>query len=152
GELGPAPRPAPAFNSPIHRFTKYDYWNYWRQRFVRHGGVERSARGARGYAIRRAFGAVCDGNAPRPAGCVSGAARGRTPVAPERAEFPREHFRVQDARRGVPPVGECGWLAQGTLPPAGHARARSILRPHERTRVDIFRGRPGRARRIRPSV
>ena len=74
-------------------------------------------------AVRRAVGArTCIGDAARAARRVSGAARRRPPAAAVRAELPRQHLRLQGARRRVDPVGERGRQPARGLQAAGPGR------------------------------
>ena len=103
-------------------------------------------------AVRRAVGAVRHRHAARQAGRVSRAARRRPPAAAVGAELPRQHLRLQDARRRVHPVGERRRQPEGGVQAAGSGDPGPVLRPHARPDLDVLRPRPGRrtsASRIR---
>ena len=65
-------------------------------------------------------------------------------------ELPREHFGLMTL--GVDSLGERRRLAERPVPAARHARARSVRRSDQGTRVDVFRTGPRRARWLRASL
>ena len=97
-------------------------------------------------------GPVRDRHAARQARRVSGAPRRRAPAAAVGAELPREHLRLQGARRRAPAVGERRRQPEGGIPAARHPRARSVLRSHQGAHQHVLRPRPRRARRLRAPV
>ena len=110
-----------------------------RQRSVRHGGAHRSRGAPRRDAVRRPVGAVRHRHAARQARRVPGAARRRAPAAADRAELPREHLRLQAARRRVHPVGERRREPEGGVQAARPRDPGSVLRSHEGARLDLLR-------------
>ena len=111
-----------------------------RQRPVRHGGADRPRREDADHAVRRSVGAVCARHAARQARGVSGAARRRASPAAVRAELPRQHLRLQDARRRADPVGERGRQPARTNTAARHRRARISSSIARRGRISTFFG------------
>ena len=108
------------------RLTEHvdDDWHHRRQRPVRHGGADRSRRA---HASRRR-------SAIRPGPYVLGTLRGKRVaflarhgaghrLLPTGAEFPREHLRLQDARRRVHPLGERRRQPEGGIQAARHRRS-----------------------------
>ena len=61
------------------------------------------------------------------------AARPGAPALPVGAALPRQHLRLQEARRGAHPVAERRRVAQGGAPAARLRDPRSVRRSHERT-------------------
>ena len=108
------------------------HWHHRRQRPVRHGRADRPRRADGHDAVRRSVGPVRARHAARQARRVPGAARRRASAAAVRAELPREHLRLQDARRRVDPLGERGRQPEGGVQAARHRRPRSVLRSHAR--------------------
>ena len=68
----------------------------------------------------------------------------RAPAAAVGAELPRQHLRLQGARRRVDPVGERRRQPARGLQAAGPRRAGSVLRPDARARQHVLWRRPGR--------
>ena len=103
-------------------------------------------------AVRRAVGSLRGRHASRQARGVSRAARRRAPAPAVGAELPRQHLRVQDARRGAHPLG------QRRRQPEGRVQAARLVIPDQffdRTRgrdQHVLRPRARGARRVRASV
>ncbi len=89
------------------------------------------------------------GDAARQARRVPGPARRRPPPAAVRAELPRQHLRLQDARRRAHPLGQRRRQPEGGVPAARHRRARPVLRSDQGPHQHLLRPRHRGARRLR---
>ncbi len=81
--------------------------------------------------------------------CAASASRFWRGMAPDiatavGAELPREHLRLQGARRRIHPVGERGRQPEGGVQADGPGHSRPVLRPHARPDLDVLRRRPRR--------
>ena len=124
-----------------------------RQRTLRHGRTDRPRRETIVDAIRRSVGAVCARHAAREAGGVSGAARRRPPHSAVGAELPREHLRLQGARRRADLSRRARSAAsKEEYKPLDIVVPDQFFDRTQRAHQHVLRPRAGRARRVRASV